>query len=100
RWWFPRQRSSMISRHHLEQACPFVTCPIGSARGAPICGSDIYTSDSPICAAAVHAGMLSASTGGPFPILIGPGQSSSASTARNGVTSYESGVWNSSFAFR
>ncbi|GAB5445685.1 LCCL domain-containing protein [Gymnodinialimonas sp.] len=74
-----------------------VVCPPGSARGAPIWGSGVYTSDSPICVAAVHAGLITPSAGGNVVITIAPGQPSYASSTRNGVTSYGYGSWHRSY---
>ncbi|MGF1604210.1 MAG: LCCL domain-containing protein [Thermosynechococcaceae cyanobacterium] len=50
-------------------------------------GTDIYTSSSSICSAAVHAGSISAKDGGEVQIKIRPGQEFYNGSARNGVTS-------------
>jgi|GEM_PF-676755 len=66
-------------------------CPTASL-GATIWGTDLYTDDSDVCTASVHAGVI-ASTGGQVTVTIQPGQGGYASTSRNGVTSYAYGSW-------
>jgi hypothetical protein len=65
---------------HFSYTCP----PNGSTTG--IYGTDIYTDDSAICVAAVHAGVISLQKGGAVTIEILPGQPSYTATARNGIT--------------
>ncbi|XHF22388.1 LCCL domain-containing protein [Corallococcus interemptor] len=60
-------------------------------------GTDLYTDDSNVCVAAVHAGAIS-TAGGTVVITIQPGQSSYAGTTRNGVTTYSYGAWGGSFS--
>ena len=75
-------------------------CPSGLNQSADdIWGTDIYTSDSSICYAAVHAGRISRNDGGVVVILILPGQLSYAASTRNGVTSGSYGSWDKSFSF-
>ncbi len=73
------------------------TCPAGS--GGSVWGTDIYTDDSSICNAALHAGLLTTGSGGTVTIEIRPGQSSYTSTTRNGVGSTAFGVWHGSYVF-
>lgn len=75
-----------------------VACPPNGAPGR-LYGTDIYTDDSSICTAAVHAGLITTLTGGTVMIEIRPGQSSYQGTARNGVTSNGWGEWTGSFVF-
>lgn len=60
-------------------------------------GTDIYTDDSSVCAAAVHAGLITAVSGGTVTIEIRPGQESYSGTTRNGVSSAGYGSWSGSF---
>jgi hypothetical protein len=62
-------------------------------------GTDVYTDDSSVCTAAVHAGLIAQNTGGSVVIEIRPGRESYFGSLRNGVrtASYES--WSGSFAF-
>ncbi|MEL7649798.1 MAG: stalk domain-containing protein [Sedimentibacter sp.] len=62
-------------------------------------GTDIYTDDSDISAAAVHAGILKVGETKTISITILPGQSSYRGTLRNGVESGDYGEWDGSFKF-
>jgi LCCL domain len=62
-------------------------------------GTNLYTSDSSICSAAVHQGIISNARGGRVTILIRPGASSYRGTLRNGVKSANYGEYRSSFSF-
>ena len=71
------------------------------AAGGPtrtVWGTDVYTDDSSICTAGVHAGAITVAGGGSVTIEIRPGQSSYAGSARNGVTSANWGSWGGSFS--
>ncbi len=68
-----------------------VVCPLDGARGS-VWGSGPYTSDSSICTAAAHAGVISMSGGGAVTVTIGGGRDSFSGSTRNGVST--SG-WNS-----
>jgi hypothetical protein len=72
------------------------SCPAGSSGGA-VWGTDLYTDDSNVCAAAVHAGVIPA-TGGQLSVTIQPGQGSYTGSTRNGVTTYSYGYWAGSFS--
>lgn len=69
--------------------------------GAPesVYGTDIYTDDSSIGWAAVHAGKIKASDGGSVKIKMLAGQASYTGSAQNGVTSESWGSWDGSFSF-
>ncbi|MCP3063954.1 hypothetical protein LXT21_34775 [Myxococcus sp. K38C18041901] len=71
-------------------------CPSVSL-GASFWGTDLYTDDSDVCVAAVHAGAIPAS-GGNVTVTIQPGQSSYTSTHRYGVTSSSYGYWEGSIS--
>ncbi len=73
-------------------------CPANGGAGS-VWGTDIYTDDTSICTAAVHAGLISFQSGGRVIIEIRPGQSSYATTARYGITSTAYGQWGRSFVF-
>lgn len=70
------------------------------AQGSPrqVWGTDIYTDDSPICAAAVHAGVIT-TAGGVITIEIVAGQSSYQASERNGTSSSSYGSWLGSYRF-
>ena len=66
-----------------------VLCPAGGQlEGA--WGTDIYTDDSSICTAAVHAGLISIQEGGQATIEMRPDYGQYAGSARNGV---QTGDW-------
>jgi hypothetical protein len=63
-------------------------------------GSGIYTADSSICTAAVHAGLIVYSNGGPVTIELRPGRPIYGSTERNGVTTAVYGSYGRSFVIK
>jgi hypothetical protein len=63
-------------------------------------GSDIYTSDSSICSAAVHSGLITQQQGGTVTIELRPGRSIYGASERNGVTTNAYGSWQQSFVFK
>lgn len=74
------------------------TCAPQQMSGS-VWGSDIYTFDSSICAAARHAGMLPAA-GGSVTVFTAGRCSRFVGTARNGVTTGDWGPYDNTFAFR
>jgi hypothetical protein len=74
-------------------ACP----PDGELRTG--WGTDVYTDDSSVCSAAVHAGLISVEDGGRVVVEIAPGEESYEGSERNGVTSTDYGPWDGSFTF-
>jgi hypothetical protein len=73
--------------------CP----PDGDARS--LWGTDIYTSDSSVCTAGVHSGLITFAQGGSVVIENRPGQESYIGSFRNGVTSSSYASWVRSFIF-
>ena len=67
-----------------------VECPANCAGG--LWGTTIYTDDSSVCTAAVHAGVIPAS-GGQFSLVIAEGQTSYEGSTANGITSSNWGQW-------
>jgi hypothetical protein len=78
--------------------CFLAWCPPGGLAGA-VWGSEVYTADSSVCTAALHAGIIAAATGGPFTVRMLPGQQSYRGTARNGVSSQDWASYPASFTF-
>ncbi len=62
-------------------------------------GTDIYTHDSSVCTAAVHAGLIDFMDGGIVVIELRPGESSYLGTTANGVTTESYPAWERSFVF-
>lgn len=75
-------------------------CPAGALSGGSVWGTDVYTYDSSICKAAIHAGKINNLSGGQVTILIVPGQSSYVGSTRNGVTTSNYGTWGGSYSFQ
>ncbi|NMC62318.1 MAG: hypothetical protein GYA55_04050 [SAR324 cluster bacterium] len=75
--------------------CP--SNPAGTDTG--IYGTDVYTSDSEICLAAVHAGLFNKSSGGNAKIRIKAGQSLYIGSVRNGIESNFYGPYVGSYVF-
>lgn len=71
---------------------------IGSATGG-IWGNGIYSDDSSLAVAAVHAGLLTVGEKGVVTVrLLGP-QTSFTGTQKNGITSGNYGAWDGSYEF-
>ena len=70
----------------------------GVARGA-VWGTDVYTDDSTVAAAAVHAGVLAAGETKTVTVTILPGQPSYPASTRNGVSAASWGSWAGSYSF-
>ncbi len=73
-------------------------CPGDGSIGS-IWGTDVYTDDSSVCTAAVHAGLITLSGGGTVTIEIRPGQDSYQGSTRYGITSSSYGSWGGSYVF-
>jgi hypothetical protein len=73
-----------------------VTCPADGSIG-PVWGSDLYTDDSSVCSAGVHAGAITVRAGGTVTIEVRPGVGSYDGITRNGVESDDYGPWEGSF---
>ena len=71
-------------------------CPADGTLGT-VWGTDVYTDDSSVCTAGVHAGLISRAAGGTVTIEIRPGQDSYRGSSRNGVASRDYGQWGGSF---
>jgi len=78
------------SRHEFD-------CP-GGGEADDIWGTDIYTDDSSVCTAAVHAGFITFEDGGTVTIVLEGPQESYEASERNGVTSIEYPFWEGSFS--
>ena len=74
-----------------------VTCPPQGVLTARVWGTDTYSDDSAVCVAAVHAGILTAATGGRVQVRNAPGEARYKPSVRNGVTSLAWDAHGSSF---
>ena len=77
----------------LEFDCP----PDGEA--ARVWGTDVYTDDSSLCTAAVHAGLITVDDGGAILVELAPGEESYEGSTANGITTESYGPWSGSFVF-
>lgn len=75
-----------------------VTLPPGGAERT-VWGDGVYTDDSSIGSAAVHAGLITFANGGTVTIEILEGREYYEGTTRNGITTRSYGWWGGSFAF-
>lgn len=64
----------------------------------PVWGTDLYTDDSSVCAAGVHAGALKSDEGGSVTIEIRKGMDQYVGSPRNGIESFSYRAWEGSFA--
>lgn len=71
-------------------------CP-ASGGGGSAWGTDLYTDDSSVCAAAQHFGRIGAAAGGPVVIEIRAGRTAYQGSTRNGVESLGYGEYEGSF---
>jgi hypothetical protein len=60
-------------------------------------GTDVYTTDSSICRAAIHAGVINADKGGKVTLKLESGKPKYEGTERNGITSSSWNSYGSSF---
>jgi len=82
------------------QAAPVTcACAADQAASGSVWGTGIYTTDSRVCRAAVHAGII-APGGGVVSVVPAPGQDSYFGSMANGITTSSYGPWGSSFTFR
>lgn len=75
-------------------------CPPDQSVGGTIWGTDVYTSDSSICGAAMHRGHVTQQQGGVVSILILGSQPAFSGTSRNGVLSSDYPEWGRSYTFQ
>lgn len=70
----------------------------GTNTGA-VWGTDVYTDDSSVATAAVHAGVLAVGETKTVTLTILPGQSSYAASTRNNIKASSWGAWSGSYSF-
>ncbi|WP_179145204.1 LCCL domain-containing protein [Rhizobium sp. RU36D] len=74
-------------------------CPPVDTNSSAVWGMDVYTEDSNLCLAAVHAGFLVAD-GGLVTAVPLPGRPAYAGVTRNGISSSNNGAMEGSFSFQ
>jgi hypothetical protein len=85
-----------LTGHRADLGKSLVFEVTGSATGS-VWGTDVYTDDSDLATAAVHAGALAVGQKGRVKVTILPGQDSYTSSMRHGVSSSSWGSWTGSF---
>jgi outer membrane protein OmpA-like peptidoglycan-associated protein len=75
------------------------TCGAEAATRGSVWGMDVYTADSSVCRAALHAGLIGR-TGGPVTVLPEAGRNAYPGVTRNGVSSSNFGAYKASFRFQ
>lgn len=82
-----------------EQTSYIVNCPAEGVdlSSGTVWGTDIYTDDSAVCVAAVHAGAIT-TDGGVIRVTMLEGQESYTGSERNGVTTQDYDSWGGSFS--
>ncbi len=93
---FPDPGNLTAWRGRTGQIVSFAVTP---ANNGTVWGTDIYTDDSSLAMAAVHAGLLLPGQTGIVTVVIRPGQNSYPGTARNGVQTQNFANWGGSFSF-
>lgn len=73
-------------------------CPSGCGTSSTW-GTELYTSDSSLCTAAIHMGVIS-KDGGVFRASYEDGQTAYVGSTQNGVTTSNYGAWSASFSVR
>lgn len=74
-------------------------CP-PNGKESSVWGTDIYTLDSSICNAAVHAGKFALEGGGLVMIELRPGESAYKGSTRNGIKTNDYGPYGQSFVVK
>lgn len=74
-------------------------CPVDAHASGSVWGDKIYTTDSSICKAAVHAGVIPKGKGGMVKAKPAPGCKLYSGAAANGVTTSDWGEFKTSFYF-
>lgn len=76
-----------------------VKCPANCGDNGSLWGTDNYTTDSSVCKAAIHAGVIG-KDGGVVTVTLGAGRPSYEGSERNGVTSSGWGPYDASFTVK
>jgi len=91
--------ASAVEFRDMEGEQVSVECSEGGSATLPLVwGTDVYSDDSSICAAAVHAGVIDDGEGATVVIEIRPGEDDYEGSSRNGVDSLDWNIpWDGSF---
>ena len=95
----PLQAEELCPRNFKNQT-EALRCACEDWRPSRIWGTDVYTNDSHICTAAVHAGVIRQGEASIVAVEPRPGQDAYSGSTRHGVKSGNYGKWGKSFAFK
>jgi hypothetical protein len=73
-----------------------ISCPAGCEAAGGLWGTDVYTADSGICRASIHAGLISPA-GGVVSVRLEPGRLAYRGSTRNGTSSGDYGQYPKSY---
>ena len=90
--------SAVGYRSQVGRVLTFI-CPSKLNTSREIWGTDVYLYESPICTAAVHAGVFTPGVSGQVTIVMGSGATSFEGTGRNSVKSSSYGPGDSTYSF-
>lgn len=93
----PWSGTAVVYRGEIGQKHDYDCPPGGSA--SPIWGTGLYTDDSSVCTAAVHAGLITFEQGGIVTIKIRPGREDYRGTVQNHVVSGNWAISSGSYVF-
>ncbi len=93
----PWSVNAVEHRAELGEEFTYDCPPADESRIDTVWGTDVYTDDSSVCTAAVHAGAITVDGGGEVTIEIAPGEDSYESSEQNGIESSSYGPWGGSF---
>jgi hypothetical protein len=93
-----RDVTALAFRGQIGRRVTYV-CPPSTDWSQSLWGTGVYTDDSSICRAAVHAGVLADGRPGVVVFVMGAGAETFQGSLQNGVTSRSYGHWGSSFTF-
>ena len=82
---------------YRDQVGESLTFKVTGDAEASVWGTDIYTDDSYLAAAAVHAGALEDGETGTVVVNILPGEEAYTGSTQNDVTSWDYGSWSGSY---
>jgi hypothetical protein len=90
--------TTVIDRRGQQGAIAFQCPPLAEGESyGEVWGTDVYTDDSSVCVAAVHAGIITMPQGGRIVVEMAAGRESYVGTVRNGVVSQAYPAWDGSF---
>jgi hypothetical protein len=75
-----------------------ILCPANCGATGGTWGTDVYTTDSTVCRAAIHAGVIT-EHGGEVTVVLEPGRQAYRGTRRHGVESSDYGYYAASYRF-